>query len=68
MQNLSEVKQIHTAEPLETGPSSLQVKIAIAKLKKYKLIGSDKTVAELIQVGGEKITVCNPQTHEFYLE
>jgi hypothetical protein len=34
---MSAVRQIevHTAEPLVTGPSRLEVEIAIAKLKKY---------------------------------
>jgi hypothetical protein len=36
--NVRDVRQIeeHTAEPLVSGPSSLKVEIAIAKLKKYK--------------------------------
>jgi hypothetical protein len=36
--NVSDVRQIevHTAEPLVSGPSHLEVEIAIAKLKKYK--------------------------------
>jgi hypothetical protein len=41
------------AEPLVPGPSRLEVKIAIAKLKKYKSPGSDQILAELIQAGGE---------------
>jgi hypothetical protein len=53
--NVSEVRQIevHTAEPLVPGPVRLEVKIAIAKLKKYKSPGSDQILAELIQAGGE---------------
>jgi hypothetical protein len=47
------------AEPLVPGPSSLQVKIAIAKLKKYKSPGSDQIPAELIQAGGEIIDCDN---------
>jgi hypothetical protein len=41
--HVSDVRQIevHTAEPLVPGPSHLEVEIAIAKLKKYKLPGSD---------------------------
>jgi hypothetical protein len=35
-----------------TGPSRLEVKILIAKLKKYKSPGSDRIPAELIQGGG----------------
>jgi hypothetical protein len=53
--NVSDVRKIkvHTAEPLVPGPSRLEVQIAIAKLKKYKLPGSDQIPAELIQAGGE---------------
>jgi hypothetical protein len=45
--------EVHMAEPLVPGPSSLEVEIAIAKLKKYKSPGSDQIPAELIQAGGE---------------
>jgi hypothetical protein len=41
------------AEPLVPGPSRLEVEIAIGKLKKYKLPGSDDNLAELIQAGSE---------------
>jgi hypothetical protein len=53
--NVSKVMKIevHTAEPLVPGPSSLEVKFAIAKLKKYKLPGSEEIPAELIQARGE---------------
>jgi hypothetical protein len=53
--NVSDVRQreVHTAEPLVPGPSRLEVKIAITKLKKYKSQGSDQIPAELIQAGGE---------------
>jgi hypothetical protein len=53
--NVSDVRQIEvgSAEPLLPGPSRLQVEIAIAKLKKYKLPGSDQIPAELIQGWGE---------------
>jgi hypothetical protein len=62
--NVSDVRQIevHTAELLVPGPSSLEAEIAIAKLKKYKLPGSDEIRAELIQAGGD------PQTHSVCLE
>jgi hypothetical protein len=55
MHNISDVKQIeiHTSEPLLSGPSCLEVEIAIAKFKKYKLLGSDQILAELIQAGGQ---------------
>jgi hypothetical protein len=53
--NISDVRQIevHKAKPLVSGPSRLEVEIAIAKLKKYKSPGSDEIPAELIQAGGE---------------
>jgi hypothetical protein len=54
--------EIHTAEPLVSGPSRLEVDIAIENLKKYKLPGSDQILAELIQAGGGNISVCNSQT------
>jgi hypothetical protein len=41
------------AEPLVPGPSRLEVKIATAKLKKYKSPGSYQIPAELIQARGE---------------
>jgi hypothetical protein len=40
--------EVHMAEPLVPGPSCLEVEIAIAKLIKYKLAGSDQILAELI--------------------
>jgi hypothetical protein len=43
------------AEPLVPGPSRLEVEIAIAKLKKYKLPGNDQIPAELIQARGEML-------------
>jgi hypothetical protein len=53
--NVSDVSQIevHTAEPLEPGPSRFEVEIAIAKWKKYKSPGSDEIPIDLIQAGGE---------------
>jgi hypothetical protein len=53
--NVSDVRQIgvQMAEPLVPGPCNLEDEIAIAKLKKYKLPGSDQIPAELIQAGGE---------------
>jgi hypothetical protein len=44
--------EIHTAEPLLPDPSSFEVEVAIAKLKRYKSPGSDHIPAELIQAGG----------------
>jgi hypothetical protein len=42
--NISDVRQIeiHTAEPIVPGPGHLDVKINIAKLQKYKSLGSDQ--------------------------
>jgi hypothetical protein len=45
--------EIHTAEPLVPDPSPFEVEIRIAKLKRYKLPGSDQIKAELIQTGGD---------------
>jgi hypothetical protein len=42
---------IVSAEQLVIGPCPFEVEIAVAKLKKYKLQGSDQIPAELIQVG-----------------
>jgi hypothetical protein len=57
--NVSDVRQIevHTAEPLIPGPSRLEVEFAIAKLKKYKSLGSDQIPAHLIQAGC-KVLLC----------
>jgi hypothetical protein len=46
---------VHTAEPLVPDPSHFEVEIAIAKLKKYKLPGSDQILAELFQAAGETL-------------
>jgi hypothetical protein len=52
---ISDVRQteIHTAELLLSEPSPFEGEIALAKLKKYKLPGSDQILAEVIQDGGE---------------
>jgi hypothetical protein len=52
--NVSKI-EIHTAEPLVTDPSPFDYEIAIAKFKKHKSPGSDQTLAELIQAGGETL-------------
>jgi hypothetical protein len=59
--NVSVVRQIevHTTQPLVPGRSHLEVEIAIAKLKKYKLPGSDEILAEPIQAGGEILLSVN---------
>jgi hypothetical protein len=55
--NVSDVRQIeiHTAEPLVSSPSHLEVEISIAKLKKHKSPGSDQIPAEMYQAGGETL-------------
>jgi hypothetical protein len=45
--------EIHTFELLVPDPRSSEVEVAIAKLKSYKLPGSDEIPAELIQAGAE---------------
>jgi hypothetical protein len=37
-------------------PSPFEVEIAIAKLKRYKLPGSDQIPAEVIQAGGKTLS------------
>jgi hypothetical protein len=49
--------EVYTAEQLLPCPSRLEVEIAIAKLKRYKSLGSDQIPAELIQEGDE-ILLC----------
>jgi hypothetical protein len=44
---------MHTAKPLVTEPSPLEVEIVIANLKRYKSPGSDRILSELIQTGGK---------------
>jgi hypothetical protein len=67
--SVSDVRQIevHTAEPLVPGPSRLEIEIATAKFKWYKLTGSDQILAELIQAGGETLWY-EIHTHSFYSE
>jgi hypothetical protein len=47
--------EVHAVEPILPGSSRLEVDIAIAKLKKYKLQGSDQIPAKQIQAGGEML-------------
>jgi hypothetical protein len=51
LHRISDVKEIeiHTAEPLVADPSLYEVEMPVAKLKGYKLPGSDQIPAELIQ-------------------
>ncbi|PNF16701.1 hypothetical protein B7P43_G05421 [Cryptotermes secundus] len=55
--SVSDVRQleIHTAEPLVCNPNPFEVKIAIAKLKRYKLLCTDQIPEEMIQAGGEML-------------
>jgi hypothetical protein len=54
---VSDVRQaeIHTAEPLVSEPSTLEVELAIEKLKSHKSPGIDQIPAELIKAGGRTI-------------
>jgi hypothetical protein len=49
-----------TAQPLASEPSPVDEVISFAKLKKYKLLGSDQIPAEPIQADGE---ILHPQVH-----
>jgi hypothetical protein len=51
--DISDVRQIHTAEPLVPGPGHFEVEISIATQKKHKSPGSDQIPTELYQAGGE---------------
>jgi hypothetical protein len=55
VRRVTDVRQIevHTAESLVPTHRPFEVEIVIAKLKRYKLLGSDQIPAELIQEGGE---------------
>jgi hypothetical protein len=55
--NICEVRhiQVHTAERLVPGPSTFEDEIAIAKMKKYELPGTDEIPVELIQAEGETL-------------
>jgi hypothetical protein len=44
--------EIHTAEPLVSKRSDLEIEMAIEKLKRHKSPGTDQFVAELIKAGG----------------
>jgi translation initiation factor 2B subunit (eIF-2B alpha/beta/delta family) len=46
---------MHRAEVLITDPSPSEVKITIAKLKRYKLPGNSQILTELIQAGVEML-------------
>jgi len=54
---ISDVRQteIHTAEPLVPESSAFEVEMAIEKLKRHKLPGTDQIPAELIKAGGRTI-------------
>jgi hypothetical protein len=43
---------IHIAEPLVPEPSLVNVEIAIGKMRRYKSLGTDLILAELMKVGG----------------
>jgi hypothetical protein len=56
---VSDVRQaeIHTAEPLVPEPSTLEVELAIEKLKSHKSPGIDQIPAELIKAGVAQFAV-----------
>jgi hypothetical protein len=54
--------EIHTGEPLVHDLSPFEIEIAVAESKRYKLTGSDRTLAELIQAGGKTVL---SEIHEF---
>jgi hypothetical protein len=47
--------EIHTAEPIMSEPSTCEFEMAIEKLKRYKLAGTDEIPAELTQSEGRTI-------------
>jgi hypothetical protein len=55
VQSVSDVRQreIYTTKPLVPRPSHLEVEIAIAKLGKHTLPGSNQIPVELTQAGGD---------------
>jgi hypothetical protein len=57
VRGVSDVRQAerHTAEPLVSEPSVLEVELAIEKLKSHKSPGVDQIPAELIKAGGRTI-------------
>jgi len=48
-------REIHTAEKLVSEPSTLEVELAIEKLKSHKSPGIDQIPTELIKVGGKTV-------------
>jgi hypothetical protein len=58
---------IHTAEPLVSESSLVEVEIAIGKLKRYKSPGTDQIPAELIKAGCETL-YSEIQTYFFHME
>jgi hypothetical protein len=48
--------EIYTAEPFVPKPSVAEVEVAIRKLKRYKVPGSDQIPAELIEAGEGNIS------------
>jgi hypothetical protein len=58
---VSDVRQIkiQTAQPLVPIPRPFEFEIAVAKLKRYKLQGSDEIPAELIQARSEIYKLIN---------
>jgi hypothetical protein len=57
---------IHKAEPLVPETSLVEVETATRKLKRYKSIGTDQILAELIKGRGE-ILCSDTQTYSLYM-
>jgi hypothetical protein len=66
VQNVGQ-KDVHTAEPLVTERSLVEVEIAIGKLKRYKSLGTDQIPVELIKAGGEMLCSEIHKTYLFYM-
>jgi hypothetical protein len=48
-------KEVHAAEPLVPNPSPFEFEIAIAKLKRYKLLSSDQILVDFVQASVETL-------------
>jgi hypothetical protein len=73
MLNVHEVRDVrqintHTAEPLVPVPSLVEVKVAVGKLKRYKCLGTDRVLVELIKARGETCSVINILIHYIWKE
>jgi hypothetical protein len=58
----------HTAEPLVSEPSLVEVEIPTGNLKRYKPPGTDQIPAELIKAGDETLYSEIHKTYSLYME